>query len=332
MAQLRQIQPDLIKRGIHLSSDALFAEDAQPTLITSPNAGVPWQMTNIIDPEMIRVLVAPMNAVDILGGETKKGDWTVLSVQFPVGEATGFTSSYGDYNNNGNVGANFNYVPRQSYHFQTVTRWGERETAIYGAGNIDYAAQLNLSSALILAKFFNKSYFFGINSLQNYGLLNDPSLSAPITPATKAAGGTAWTNATPPEVNTDIQLLFSQLQTQMGGNLNLDSPMTLAMSPASQVFLLNTNIYGVSVRDLLMKNFSNLKIKTAPEYATTGGKLVQLIVDSVDGVDTAYAGFTEKLRAHAVIQNLSSFMQKKSGGTWGAIIRRPIAIAQMLGV
>jgi hypothetical protein len=25
------------------------------------------------------------------------------------------------------------------------------------------------------------------------------------------------------------------------------------------------------------------------------------------------------------------FKQKKSGGTWGAIIRRPIAIAQMLG-
>jgi hypothetical protein len=29
---------------------------------------------------------------------------------------------------------------------------------------------------------------------------------------------------------------------------------------------------------------------------------------------------------------LSSFAQKKSGGTWGSIIRMPVAIAQLLGV
>jgi len=38
------------------------------------------------------------------------------------------------------------------------------------------------------------------------------------------------------------------------------------------------------------------------------------------------------MRAHPVKVGLSSFKQKKSAGGWGTIIRRPVAIAQMLGV
>lgn len=77
--------------------------------------------------------------------------------------------------------ANVNWVPRQSFHYQTHTRWGERELDLYGAGRIGYAAELNVASALVLNKFQNKSYFYGIAGLENHGLLNDPSLSAPVT-------------------------------------------------------------------------------------------------------------------------------------------------------
>lgn len=332
MSHLRQIQPDLIKRGIHLSSDAMFAQDAQPALVTSPNAGIPWQMTNIIDPETIRVLVAPMKAAIILGGEQKKGDWTTLSAQFPIIEAAGFTTSYGDYNNNGNASGNINYVPRQSYTFQTVKRWGEREMAMYGAGNIDYAAQLNFSTALICAKFMNKSYFYGISTLQNYGLLNDPSLSATISPSTKVAGGTGWQNATPTEINADIQLLYARLVTQLDGLLDMSAKMVLVIPPVSEVYTKNMNSFGLTTKDALTTNFPNMRIETAPEYVTQGGNLVQLILEEIDGVRTAYPAFTEKMRAHSVIPDLSSFKQKNSGGTWGTIIRRPVCIAQMLGV
>jgi hypothetical protein len=323
----------VLPQGVMFAADARMAADAQPQLAaTVANAGIPWAMTNVIDPQTIKVLVAPMKASAIVGGETKKGDWTTLSTQFAVGEYTGFTTSYGDYNNNGNVGANFNWTPRQSYHFQTVTQWGEREADLYGAAQINYAAELNNASALIMAKFLNKSYFYGVASLQNYGLLNDPSLTSPLTPATKTAGGTTWTNATPSEVNADVQALYAKLQNQLGGNLELDAHMVLAMPPVSEVSLLNTNSFNVSVRDMLQKNFPNLRVETAPEYVTQGGNLVQLIVEEIDGVKTALTAFTEKMRAHAVIADLSSWKQKKSGGTWGTIIRRPLAIAQMLGV
>jgi hypothetical protein len=328
----------LATQGIHLpqgtiyAADAQLAMDAQSPTVFPQNAGVPWQMTNIIDPEVIRALVTPMKAAVILGGETAKGNWTTLSTQFPVTESTGFTTSYGDFNNNGNVGANFNWIPRQSYAFQTVTQWGERELALYGAAAISYSTELNTATALVHAKFMNKSYFSGIASLQNYGLLNDPSLSAALTPATKTGGGTGWGVATPTEVNTDVQALYTKLQTQLGGNLSLDSEMVLAMSPATEVFLLNTNSFGISVKDLLKKNFPNMRIETAPEYGTVGGNLMQLICTQIDGIRTGYAAFTEKLRSHILVPDLSSWRQKKSGGTWGVVIRRPLAIAQVLGV
>lgn len=81
-------------------------------------------------------------------------------------ESTGFVSSYGDYSNNGRTSANANWEYRESYHYQTVTKWGEKELARYGEAQINYAAELNVSSALTLAKFQNKSYFFGIAGLK----------------------------------------------------------------------------------------------------------------------------------------------------------------------
>ncbi|WP_147196025.1 DUF2184 domain-containing protein [Pantoea sp. CCBC3-3-1] len=309
-----------------------LAMDAQPTMVTTGSSGIPAYFTNYVDPELIRVLVTPMKAAEIIG-EVKKGDWTTLTAQFPIVESAGETSSYGDYNHNGMTAANVNWVARQSYHYQTHTRWGERELDMYGAARIGYAAELNVASALVLNKFQNKSYFYGISGLQNYGLLNDPSLPASITPnATGTGSGVIWSTKDGQAVYDDIAKLYGQLVAQTKGLIERDSPMTLAMSPTAEVALTKTNMYNVNVSDLLKKNFPNLTIKTAVEYSTPAGEMVQLIADRLGEQDTAYAAFTEKMRAHAVVTEESSWKQKKSGGTWGAIIRQPLAIATMLGV
>jgi hypothetical protein len=309
-----------------------MAMDAQPTMVTANNAGIPAYFTNYVDPELIRVLVTPMKAAEIIG-EVKKGDWTTLTAQFPIVESTGETSSYGDFNNNGMTAANVNWVPRQSYHYQTHTRWGERELDMYGAARIGYAAELNVASALVLNKFQNKSYFFGIDGLMNYGLLNDPSLTASITPnATGIGGAVTWSTKDGQAVYDDIVKLYGQLVSQTKGLIERTDPMTLAMSPSAEVNLTKTNMYNVNVSDLLKKNFPNLRVETAVEYSTDAGELVQLIADRLGEQDTAYAAFTEKMRAHAVVVEESSWKQKKSGGTWGAIIRQPLGIASMIGV
>ena len=316
----------------------LLAMDAQPELVTISNSGIPAFLSTYIDPKVIEVLLAPMKATEIVGEETKKGDWTLETSMFPIVESTGMVSSYGDYSETGIAGANVNWVQRQSYTYQVVTQWGERELDKMGLARIDWANRQRIASMLTLNKFQNKSYFFGIEGLANYGLLNDPSLSAPIAPNAENSLVTWAQKATDPNgaiyVYNDIKALYGQLVSQANGLVELDmaSPMTLAMSPSSQVYLTLTNTYNVNVQDMLKKNFPKMKIETAPEYATTSGNLVQLIADEMQGQRTATTAFTEKLRAHPIIIKESSFRQKSSQGTWGTIIFRPFLISQLLGV
>ena len=316
----------------------LLAMDAQPELVTVSNSGIPAFLSTYIDPKVIEVLVAPMKATEIVGEETKKGDWTLETAMFPIVESTGMVSSYGDYAETGIAGANVNWVQRQSYTYQVITQWGERELDKMGLARIDWANRQRIASVLTLNKFQNKSYFFGIQGLANYGLLNDPSLSAPIAPIAAGTLVTWAQKATDPNgaiyVYNDIKALYGQLVAQANGlvELNMASPMTLAMSPDSQVYLTLTNTYNVNVQDMLKKNFPKMKIETAPEYATTSGNLVQLIADEMQGQRTATTAFTEKLRSHPIIVAESSFRQKSSQGTWGTIIFRPFLIVSLIGV
>ena len=308
-----------------LSRNFAMAMDAQPALVTASNSGVPAWLSNYFDPKLIEVLVSPMKATEILG-EVKKGDWVTDTTTFMMVESTGQVSSYGDYSNNGSAGANVNFPTRQSYHYQVVTQWGEQELERAALAKIDYASRVNIASVLTLNKFQNKSYFYGIYGLKNYGLLNDPSLPASITAddvwaATTTDGG---------KIYESIRKLFLQLQTQTNGLIETTEAMTLAMSPTAEVALNKTNTYNVNVHDQLKKNFPNMKIVTAPEYSTDAGELVQLIVDNYEGQQTAECAFTEKMRAHPVKIELSSFTQKKTQGTWGTIIYRPFFIASMI--
>jgi hypothetical protein len=334
--ELVQLERDF---GIHFPAsvvdfiDTSLAMDAQPALVTASNAGIPAYLTNYVDPELVRVLAAPMKAVQILGGEQKKGNWTTLTTTFQKVEPTGEVSSYGDWNNNGSSGVNTSFEFRQSYTYQTILQWGERELDMAEENRINYAQELSNASAMQLNKFQNLTYFFGVAGLANYGLLNDPSLPAALTPAATGTGsGTLWSTKTGDLVYADITALVAQLIAQSGGLVDMNSTIVLAMSPSIQVNMAKTNMYGINVTDLLKKNFPNLTIETAVEYATAGGQLVQAIVPELDGMKTAVPAFTEKLRAHPVVVDVSSFKQKRSQGTWGTIIRRPFLIAQMLGV
>ena len=319
------------------SAGALMALDAQFPLVTNANSGIPAMLSTYIDPKFIDILVAPMKAAEASGGEKKTGDWTTRTAMFPVIESTGEATSYGDYNESGSSGANFQFPQRQSYHFQTITQWGERELAETGLAKIDWASRLNIASALTLNKYQNKTYLFGVSGLQNYGMLNDPALPADLTPNTKAAGGTAWIlpsgqiNATALEVQRDVSKMFYALQARNQGLVETTDRLTLIMSPQSSVALTITDQFNVNVMDILAKTYPNLTVKTVPEYATAGGQKVQMVLDEYEGQRTWDCSFTEKMRAHPIIQGLSSFKQKKSAGTWGTVIYRPQFVQGMLG-
>ena len=336
---LRNSQTGLAAMERLLAMDAAPTNALQSQLITQGNAGIPAQLTNFLDPEIIRVLTVPLKAVEIWlaaggKGEVKKGDWTTESIQFPLTEFTGETSSYGDFNNNGRAGSNVNWEPRQAYHYQVFTEWGDKELARADLAKIDRAAELNLASAHVMNTFQNYSYFYGVSGLDNYGLLNDPALSAPLTPVngTWKAASVAGTGAI---IVADVLDMFVQLQSQVVDNIEMEDPLVLTLSPNVQPYLLTPmqNVYGTpSVKAYLAEAFPKMVIKTAAQFATSSGNLVQMMAPKVQGQTTGFACFTEKMRAHAIVRDTSSTHQKKSGGTFGSIIKFPAGISQKLGV
>ena len=349
--QMQRYLTDREKQTGILAMDAvnppIAAFGALPGPLSSdPNAALPWMLTSAIDPEIIRAIFSPLDFAEILG-ERKAGDWTEQTRFFPLVETTGEVSSYDDFVNNGRAGANFNYPQLQSYLFQTILNYGELQIARAGLAKINWVSELGMAAADLLNRFQNLSYAFGVAGLQNYGIMNNPYISAALTPATKAWGGTGWFDngspaATANEVYNDVVALVTQLVSQTNGTLNIKSPMTLALSPQSEIGLTFTNSFGVNVEALLKKNYPNMKVKTAPQYGTqsstnpqgfsSAGNFVQLIADNLQRQTVAYCAYNEKLRSHKIIPDLSSWKQKETSGTWGTILRMPVAIVTMIGV
>lgn len=312
---------------------ALAAFDAQPTLITTPNAGVPNVFTTYYDPKLIEVLLTPNNAVKLYG-ETRKGDWVDDQIGFPMIESTGETTSYGDFNDGGGrSSANAQWEYRQPYLFQTFTEWGDREAERMGRGKIDWVSRLNISCAINMDKFYNSSAFYGIAGLQNYGSLNDPSLSAALTPTTKTAGGTGWAKALAQEILADFQYMFTTLQLQTGSNLEMDDELVVGMHSVSENYLANTNAYGlVSAWDLIKKTYPNIRIQQAPQFLSGTTYSAQMFAPNIQGQATIEIGYNEKMRAHRMIYGTSSARQKKTSGTEGALIYRPVGLTIMSGI
>lgn len=322
-----------------------LAMDAQPGMVTVPNTGIPAWLTTMIDPQVYEVLFSPLEATSIFD-EQQKGDWTLSSVIFPVVEHTGETSAYGDYSNNGSVNANTNFPSRQPFLFQTILQYGDRELDVAGKAKINWLNELNAAAAWVINRYQNQTYFFGVQGLQNYGFLNDPNLTAALTPSPKAYGNNQWvTNnvitATPNEIFLDIQSLVIQLIQQSGGNINLKSNFVLALSPTSEFAITATNSFDVNVSDLIKKNIPNLKIVSAVQYGVqsasnpqgvVGGNFAQLICTDVKGQKTGFVAYNVKMRAGRLVPDLSSYKQKMVGGTLGAVIRAPYAIASMIGI
>jgi len=322
--------------------------DAQPQLFAPPTNGVPAWFTTFIDPNVIRILMAPTKAAQILG-EEKRGDWTMDTTIFSILEHAGEVSSYGDWNNNGNVSVNEGWTTRQAYYFQTVKQYGERQVARAALAKINWVAEQDAAAADVMNRFMNLSYLFGVAGMQTYGILNDPGLQASIQAGLKAYGNathTSWLyggipQATANEVYADIQALYTQLVAQTIGAVDTDTPLVLVMSSFAETALTITNSFGVSVQDLLKKNFPNITIVTVPEFGAQsslnphghpGGEFLMLFAKTIQGQQTGFAAYNEKMRQHPLVPDMSSFKQKVSGGTWGAVFKYPVAVATMVGI
>lgn len=285
--------------------DVMLAADAQPTLVTQPNAAIPAFYTNYVDPDVVRIVQTPNKGAQILG-EQKRGTWVDQTAFFPVVENTGEVSSYGDFNTNGMSNVNEMWEQRQSYLFQTIIEYGDLEVERAGAARLNLVSEKQTSAAKTLNKFSDYVYHFGVSGLQNYGLLNDPALPAALTPTTKAYGGVKWVNngavvAASNEVYADVQMLANELFSVSGGLIDADTRFKLVLPNTVNAALTASNQFGITVRDYIKQSFPNVEYVVAPRYATASGNVVQLIAMEFDNNATGYCAFNEKMRDHQIV-------------------------------
>jgi hypothetical protein len=343
-AQWAAHKADLSARGVVLPDVTSYmpqefrtnfslAMDAQPQLATTASSGFPQWMTAYVDPDVLTVLFAPCKAAEIFG-ETQKGAWETSTAHFPVAEQTGQSTAYGDFDEGGVIGVNTSFEVRENFAFQVYKEIGQRETAIAGAAKIDLVAQKDRAAVGVLKRDENLVYFYGVGGLQNYGLLNDPSIASngTLTPVTKAAGGTLWANATANEVVADVVTLWNKLQVQTSGSVEETDELVLAHPPGVSGSLSNPNEFGLSARKMLKDAFPKIRFVSAVQYSSTAGNLIQLIAPTILGEATGYCAYSAKLFAHDVERKSTSFRQKMSGAAYGAIVRYAAGVSQMLGI
>lgn len=316
------------------------AYDAAPVFgaTTAPNSGIPAVINTMVDPQLIRQLITPTKSEEIYGSQ-KKGDRAIKTVMFPVIEASGYAVAYGDYEQAGDSSANANWVNRQSFTFQTWAKYGDLEAEMMGMGNIDWVAEQRTAGASVLEKQQNLLNLFGLTGLENYGALNDPALPAAITASVKSGTSTAWTSVSDPNlIYPDFVTLFAALNKAMMGNINNQTRLKVVLPSELSQVMTYTNQFGITLEDMLKKAWPNMAIEFLPEAGVTmsGGytsaNVMQMFAPEADGVETVTTAFTERLTMHRLEQYSTNARQKMSRGGWGTIWKRPMAVAQMVGI
>lgn len=296
-----------------------------------PNAAVPAYMRAYITPEIIEELTA-IRAYREIAPEVKNGDFTTAFAVFRCLEFTGNVQPYGDYDGAGQSNVNTNYPTREQYRFQTTLRVGDLEEKVNAEARIDLMEEKQRAAAINIDIAFNDFAMFGVQGKAIYGLLNDPSLNAALTPIS-VGGDTEWKDKDANAQYDDIVKLISSLYTQANGYINKRTKTKLLVSPAMLALLDKVNTYGLSTYDMLTKNYPNMTIETVPELydEATQTSTVMVKADEVRGQKVMEFGFSDKYYAHTMVRDLSNWKQKISAGTYGAIIYRPFAVATMTG-
>ncbi|MDE9552791.1 major capsid family protein [Xenorhabdus bovienii] len=301
-------------------------------LITSPNSSVPAELLAYVDPTVIEILTAIRNARELYG-EEKRGDWTTPYFKWRINEVAGYTAAYSDFGHSGRAVTNNEWHTREQYRYQTVIQYGDLETDMASGAKINLAADKQRSAATTIDIDSNKFYLLGVAGREIYGALNDPNLNPAIAASPSGEkGSTKWADKNTQQRYRDILNLFARLVNQTQGLISESDELILAISPTLRVQLGDATDFNVSVMKMLTTYFSNLKLVSLPQLGGPSGETIQLIAPKVAGMETGLLGFGEKMRAGRIVPELSSFSQKFTATTYGAVIRIPSAIAQMTGM
>lgn len=300
-------------------------------LVTQANTTVPSALLSYWDPKAIEILTQKRSARDMFP-EVQKGNFTSTQIFFRTNEVTGSTAPYSDYANNGQASLNYTFPFREVYRFQTLISIGDFEAEVAGEAQIALIADKQRAATSMLDIDANKFYLLGVDGMQIYGILNDPSLPAAISPIS-VDSSTLWSKKSSVQKYNDILKLFQELVTNMGGHVDSQSSLVLALSPAMNVELGAATDYNVSVFDMLKKYFTNIRIVVVPELQSSDDtQTICMYPEEVLGQAVGECIAPEKFRAYPPHRQESSLTQKLAAATAGAVIYNPLAFVRMSGM
>ncbi|MDR1039255.1 MAG: DUF2184 domain-containing protein [Deltaproteobacteria bacterium] len=333
----------LAAKGIHIpgargfirsdrSNVGALAQDA--ALQTAASASVPGEFRLYLAEDVIDILTAPTVATELLSEACPAGvDETTVIIKYPIAEKVGRTKPYDDFAHHGTADVNREYRVREQYVFQTTIAYGEMETKVSSAAKINLVAEKQAAAAETLKQDANRFYMYGVKGRNIYGLLNDPSLPAAITPAVASSGAVGWGGKTTEEIYNDVLRLYRELAVNSRGLISPRDPLTLALTNEDAVLLGTANQFNINVTDMLNKYFGSLKIVAVPELTGADGvRKAFLFAQTVNGKAVGDMVYGQKYRQLQVIPDLSSYRQKVYASTFGCVVKYPLAFAIMTGL
>ncbi len=319
-----------------------LAMDVDTYSFNPASNGVPAWMTLVnLNKVVMQLLIK--RAYTQIGEPMQYGNFETNTAQFGVIGLSGQVEPYADYSGTQMSDVNATFPVRSVFRGETNIQYGELETATMSAAKIDVIAKKQYAAAMNIAIAQNKLFFYGnLNSSsafinQIFGILNDPQLNA-ATPATNGGGSSplwatkAGTASGAQDIANDVIVTaFSVMQSQMGGNIELDDEFYLCCSSVASAYLNAANLYGLNAATIIKNTMPNIKFIYAPEYATIGS--FQLIAAKSLGENMVKDLFTYKTRGHGIYRTSStSFSEKWSFGSSGAAILMYAPIVTVSGI
>lgn len=315
-------------KGFFCPEGIMDADTGIPTAITSANVAVPVEMLTYFSPRAIQALTAPRNATKLFA-EVVQGDWTTERLKYRLAEYVGNVAPYGDFSENGMSDVNNEWIATDTYRFQTMIQYGDLETAKNAQAKVALVADKQSSAANTVSLYSNRFYMYGVKELQCYGIVNHPSLASALTPIS-VGGVTDWATKSANDIFNDIEKIVDDVIDKSQGLIDVNMKGKIGLAPKLVGYLSRTNTFGLSVRDMITKNYPGLEIVSVPEFATSAGNLVYVFPDEVNGQKVGECLTSMKFRTFQVIPQSSSFKQKAAAATCGFRFYMPFALSRML--
>lgn len=319
--------------GDSMSTFANPVGSPAPNMQTTPNGGIPAFATQVMYPVVYKQLFAPLNATKFYSERQSSTGWSGEQEFVPRTEEAYEVVGYSDRSNTGSTHINANFEFRQQARFQVMNEWGDLEQQRYNRADIPFVAYKQDAAIQAILRTENRLYMYGVQGMPNFGLINDPALSAPIAPAPDAEGNTEWSKKDGTAIFNDVVSMVSRLIANNRGLIDTESRMKLGLGPSAINELSRVNALGNrSALTMLKDTYSNMEFIVLPEFDTVTGGLVQLKAEILGGQPVGECVYGQKLLTFPLFVHHAQSSQKLAAGVLGTIIYRPQAVVQMVGV